>query len=151
MKEDIILRPEDLFQLNLCLTSILDSSQSEIALLINKSGRLISYQAETSAYDAISISALVSGSFASSSSVANLIGETEFSSMYQAGSKMNLFLVQIDSNNILTVIFSKRSNLKKVKFAVESYKEKLLPTLSKLYADVAADPFLNLDVSSYNG
>lgn len=150
MKEDIILRPEDLFQLNLSLTSILDSSQSEIVLLINKSGRLISYQAETSAYDAISISALVSGSFASSSSVANLIGETEFSSMYQAGSKMNLFLIQVDSNNILTVIFSKRSNLKKVKFAVESYKDRLIPVLANLYADVSSDPFLNLDVSSYN-
>ena len=38
MEKDIILRAEDLYQLNLALTNILDSSQSELAMIINKSG-----------------------------------------------------------------------------------------------------------------
>ncbi len=151
MEKDIILRPEYVFQLNLVLTSIIDSALAEISLVINKSGRLITSQSESSNFDKVSISALITGSFASSSSIAQLIGEEEFESMYQEGKDYHVFVNQIDSSNILTTIFSNRTNLKKVKLAIENNKERLRPILQNLYATVENDPFLNLDVSDYDG
>ena len=148
MEKDIILRPEDVFQLNLVLTEILDGALAELILIINKSGRLITAQSETSAFDKISISALVTGSFASSGSVAQLIGEDEFESMYQEGKESHVYINQIDDSNILTTIFTNRSNLKKVKASIDGCKDKLKPILQKLYATVENDPFLNLDVSN---
>ena len=62
MEKDIILRAEDLHQLNLVLTTILDSAQAELIMIINKSGRLITWQGETSTFDTISIAALITGS-----------------------------------------------------------------------------------------
>ncbi len=150
MEKDIILRPEDVFKLNLGLTSILDAALAETVLVINKSGRLITSQSETSNYDNISISALVTGSFASSGSIAQLIGEEEFESMYQEGKEFHVYVNQIDHNNILTTIFSNRTTLKKVKIATDEGKKKLLPVLNNLYATVESDPFLNLDVSNYS-
>lgn len=150
MKEDIILKHDDIYQLNIALTKILDSGMAELAMIINKSGRLITGQSENSDFDTISIAALVSGSFASSSSIANLIGENEFETLYQEGVNSHLLVQQIDENNILTLVFtSARTQLKRLKLAIEEHRGELEPILKQLYHDFAADPFLNLDVSGY--
>ncbi len=149
MEKDIILRAEDLYQLNLVLTAILDSSQAELAMVINKSGRLITWQAETSTFNTESIAALVTGSFASSCSVANLIGEKEFESMYQEGTNNHVFIAQVDSHNILTLVFTGRTKLNRVKLGVENHRNALLPIIETIYRGVVNDPFLNLDVSGY--
>ncbi len=150
MKEDLILRPDDIFQLNVVLTTILDAALLDLVMIINKSGRLITAQSEPGSFDKTSLSALVTGTFASSSSIANLVGEKEFESMYQEGKERHIYICQIDYNNIFSVVFSDRTSLNKVKVVFEQYKAELLPTLQNLYNDVAADPFLNLDVSNYN-
>ncbi|MGM0460843.1 MAG: roadblock/LC7 domain-containing protein [Fibrobacterota bacterium] len=149
MKEDLLLRPDDIFNINVILTRILDTSKSEILLLINKSGRLISFQAQSCKYDATSISALVSGTFASSNSIANLIDEDGFRDIQLAGRKMTIYIEQTDSNNILTAIFPESSSIRKVKYAMENERENLLPLLAKLYEKIENDPFLNIDVSNY--
>jgi predicted regulator of Ras-like GTPase activity (Roadblock/LC7/MglB family) len=149
VEKDIFISAEDIYRLNLVLTKIVDSGLCDIVMLINKSGRLISYQAESSALDKVSIAALVSGSFASSVAIARLIGETEFETLYQEGVVHHLFVSQVDDNNILCAIFTERSNLKRVKIAIEDNKPQVDEVLKKIYSDVVADPFLNLDVSSY--
>jgi len=150
MERDIVIEAEDIYKLNLTLTKIVDAGQCDIAMVINKSGRLISHQAETSAHDKVSIAALVSGSFASSVAIARLIGETEFETLYQEGAIHHLFVSQIDENNILCVIFTDRSNLKRVKIVIEDNEKQVEEALKKIYSKVVSDPFLNLDVSSYN-
>lgn len=150
MEKDIILRAEDLYQLNLVLTTILDSAQAELALIINKSGRLITWQGESSTYDTISISALIIGTFSSSSSIANLIGEEEFDMMYQEGKSNHILIAQVDDHNILTLVFTGRTKLNRVKLAIENHRNQLIPTLQNIYQGVANDPFLNLDVSGYD-
>ena len=150
MKEDIVLKHEDIYQLNLTLTRVLDAGLAELVMIINKSGRLITSQSESSDMDTISIAALVSGSFASSGSIANLIGEEEFTTLYQEGKDFHLLVQQIDENNILTIIFTgARTNLKRMKLSIADHIEQLRPILKKLYKDFASDPFLNLDVSGY--
>ncbi len=150
MEKDVILRAEDLYQLNLALTNILDSSQSELAMIINKSGRLISWQGESSTFDTISIAALITGSFASSGSVANLIGEDEFESMYQEGKNSHVLINSIDQNNILTLVFTGRTKLDRVKLGIANHRAELTPVLANIYKEITSDPFLNLDVSGYD-
>ncbi|MCL1945601.1 MAG: roadblock/LC7 domain-containing protein [Chitinivibrionia bacterium] len=149
MERDIVIEAQDIYLLNLILTKIVDLGQCDIAMVINKSGRLISYQSEANVLDKISIAALVSGSFASSGAIANLIGEKEFETLYQEGAVHHLYVAQVDENNILTIIFTDRSNLKRIKTAIDDHKSAMLEILTKIYSTVVADPFLNLDVSSY--
>ncbi|ERP39144.1 Roadblock/LC7 family protein [Chitinivibrio alkaliphilus] len=149
MREDLLLRPDDIFSINLILTSILDDSHSEIILLTNKSGRLITFQAQRSTYDAISISALISGTFASSNSIANMINEPGFDTIHLEGNTLDIFVAQVDANNIVTTVFPKNSSAKKVKYALETRKTEFQKTLKKLYSHVENDPFLNINVSEY--
>jgi hypothetical protein len=70
MEKDLILKKNDLQRLNVILTKVIDTARIDCALIINKSGRMITSQSETSEYNKTSLAALVSGNFASSSSIA---------------------------------------------------------------------------------
>ena len=59
MEKDLILKKEDIRQLNLVLTKIVDRARIECAILINKSGKMITSQSETSEYDKMSLAALI--------------------------------------------------------------------------------------------
>lgn len=147
MEKDLILQKEDLRQLNLLLTKIVDKARIDCAILINKSGRMVTSQSETSEYDKTSLAALISGNFASSSSIANLLDENEFTSMLQEGENRHIYIVQIDDNSILACIFDKRTNAEKIKFCVEELSSKLTKVLSKIYNNILLDPELNIDIS----
>ena len=148
MEKDLILRKEDIRQLNLLLTKIVDKARVDCVILINKSGRMITSQSETSEYDKMSLAALISGNFASSNSIANLLDENEFTSMLQEGENRHILISQVDVNSILACIFDKRSNAEKIKVCIEDFSSKLTKILSDIYSNILSDPELNLDVSA---
>lgn len=146
MEKDLILTKEDLYQLNIVLTKVVDTARIDCAIIINKSGRMITYQSETSDYDKTSLSALISGIFASSSSIANLLDEIEFTSMLQEGKKKHIFVQQIDDNSIMACIFDKRSNVEKVKSCLEEFSPRLVELLNIVYDNINLCPEINIDV-----
>lgn len=147
MEKDIILTKEDLYQLNLVLTRFVDTARVDCAIIINKSGRMITSQSETSEYDKTSLAALISGNFASSSSIANMLDEHEFSSMLQEGEKKHIYVTTLDDNSILACIFNKRSAINKIKPSVTEFLPKLNELLAVVYSHVVSDPNINLDVA----
>ena len=147
MEKDLILKKEDLHQLNLVLTKLVDKSRVDCAIIINKSGRLITSQSETSEYDKTSLAALISGNFASSSSIANMLDENEFTSMLQEGKKKHIYVALLDYNSILACIFDKRTALDKIKPSIEEFMPKLQELLTIVYSHVVSDPNINIDVA----
>lgn len=147
MNKDLILRKEDLYNLNLVLTKIVDKARIDCAIIINKSGRMITSQSETSDYDKTSLAALISGNFASSSSIANILDESEFTSMVQEGKKKNIFVNLLDYHSIIACIFDKRATVEKIKLCIEQFSPQLIGHLNAIYKNVDLDPYLNLDVS----
>jgi predicted regulator of Ras-like GTPase activity (Roadblock/LC7/MglB family) len=146
MEKDLILKKEDLLQLNVVLTKLVDTARIDCAIVINKSGRMITSQSETSDYDKTSLAALVSGNFASSSSIANMLDEHEFSSMLQEGKKKHIYVSGLDFNSILACIFDKRTSVEKLKACIEQMQPRMLEILSIIYSRVVSDPDINLDV-----
>lgn len=147
MEKDLILTQEDLKRLNIVLTKIIDTGRIDCGLVVNKSGRLITSQSETSDYDTISLAALISGNFASSSSIANKLGEEEFSSMVQEGKDKHIYVQLVDSNTIFTAIFDKRSSIERVRNAIEEHQTKLLEALKIIYSAIELSPEINIDLS----
>ncbi len=147
MEKDLILTQEDLKRLNVVLTKIIDSGRIDCGLIVNKSGRLITSQAESSEYDTISLAALISGNFASSSSIANKLGEEEFTSMVQEGKDRHIYVHLVDTNTIFTAIFDKRSSIERVRNAIEEHQVKLLEALKIIYSAIELSPEINIDLS----
>ena len=147
MNKDLILKKEDLYKLNLILTQIVDKARIDCAIIINKSGRLITFQSETSDYDKTSLAALISGNFASSSSIANILDESEFTSMLQEGEKKHIYVFLLDDESLLACIFDKRSNMEKIKTCCRQYTPDLVKLLRVIYNNIALSPYINLDLS----
>jgi predicted regulator of Ras-like GTPase activity (Roadblock/LC7/MglB family) len=145
MSHDVILTRDDAHRLNLVLTKLVDSARIDCVMLINKSGRLLTSQSETADFDRTSLAALIAGAFASTTAVANMIGESEFTALYHQGKKRNTHICLVDDNTILTVLFDKRTTLDKVRHFIKEYTGELRDALSTFYAGVKSDPDLNID------
>lgn len=148
MDKDLILKKEDIHQLNILLTKIVDTARAECIMLINKSGRLIASQSEISGYDKTSLAALISGNFASSSSIANLIGEDNFFSMVQEGEKKHIYVAHVDFNTLIACIFDKRTTTEKVKKSINQFQDSFLGLLKRFYSEFNANPYTNLNLSA---
>jgi predicted regulator of Ras-like GTPase activity (Roadblock/LC7/MglB family) len=149
VEKDIIIGADGVRELDSALSKILRSAQCETAMVINKSGQLVSHQTKNGDTDKVSIAALAAGGFASSAAIAQLIGETEFETLYYEGAANNLYVAQIDKNNIILLVFKNRLILEKVRTVVDNSKLNIVEILKKVYLKTLPDPFLNLDVSSY--
>ena len=60
-------------------------------------------------FDVMTLSALSAASFAATESIAGLVGESNFSSVYQQGEKNSLLVVNVDQHSLMAIIF--RANL----------------------------------------
>lgn len=143
---DLVLRPEDIYRFNVILTKLIDKSRIDYVFLINKSGRLLTSQSEASNIDKAAFGALVAGSFASTTCLANMIGENEFTSMFHQGKKKHIFIAQVDDNTILTMVFDRRTTLDKIKYFTKQFTPELQDALKNCYGDFESDPEINLDV-----
>lgn len=145
--KDLIIKKEDIHRFNILLTKIVDNARIDCALLINRSGRLITSQSETSEFDKTSLAALISGNFSSSSSIATMIGETGFNSLVQEGEKRHIYICLLDENTIIACIFDNRSSIEKIKLCLNTFGTPLIDYLQVFYERMELNPEINLDVN----
>src|SRR5947199_186528 len=96
---------EDIQELEDVLRELLESSDATTALIIDKGGFLIAHQGDGRQFDLTTIAALASGAYLANQTIANLVHETDFSSVYQQGKKFSLFVMCVDECCLLAVIF----------------------------------------------
>jgi predicted regulator of Ras-like GTPase activity (Roadblock/LC7/MglB family) len=107
---------EDMQLLDGALDELLQRSEAGTALIIDKGGPLISQRGVTGNSDITTIAALAAGSFCATQAIAERIGETNFSSIYQQGDHHSLLLCNIDDNLLLIVIFKAAISVGAVKY-----------------------------------
>src|SRR5437667_2795708 len=107
---------EDIQRLDDELRELLEKSDATTALIIDKGGFLISSQGDVRSFDLTTIAALASGAFLTNQTIANLVHETNFNSVYQQGEKFSMFVICVDENCMLTVIFKASVSVGAVKY-----------------------------------
>ncbi|PYJ08488.1 MAG: hypothetical protein DME25_01335, partial [Verrucomicrobia bacterium] len=96
---------EDVQRLDDELRELLEKSDATTALIIDKGGFLITSQGDARRFDLTTISALASGAFMANQTIANLVHEPNFNSVYQQGEKFSMFVLCVDQFCLLAVIF----------------------------------------------
>ena len=107
---------DDIQRLDEALREFLISADATAALVIDKGGFLITHQGDSSDLDLTTIAALSSGAFMANQTIAGLVNETNFNSIYQQGEKFSLFVINIDDNCMLVVIFKSQTGVGVVKY-----------------------------------
>jgi predicted regulator of Ras-like GTPase activity (Roadblock/LC7/MglB family) len=85
---------------DLCL-----STMAVFAMLIDAAGRVVAVGGETKEYEVEALAALSAADLATSRQLAALLGEPEFSLLFQHEKQKNMFMTAIESDAILIVVF----------------------------------------------
>ncbi len=120
---DMVIHEEDASQINRLLSRFLGDSGAAEVLLIDRSGQLLAMDGVSRALDTVSISALAAAAFSSTSAMAQLLGESEFTVLFHEGPKQSIHVSTVDEAAILLAIFDERTTVGMVRlFAKEASK-----------------------------
>jgi len=138
---------EDIERLDYELRELLEKTDASTAMIIDKGGFLITSQGDSRTFDLTTIAALASGAYMANQTIANLVHETNFNSVYQQGEKHSMFVLCVDDNCMLTVIF-------KANLSVGAIKYFSLPAAQHIALQMKIaqqrDPGAGLDLSELN-
>jgi len=96
---------EDLDHLNLVMRELLQKSEANIALLVEKAGYLIHQCGSQDSMDTTTFATLGSNAYNAVQFMAQLVNEKNFTSMYQQGENFSTLMVNVDENSLLVVVF----------------------------------------------
>ncbi len=138
---------EDIARLDDVLRELLEKSEATTALLIDKGGFLLTSQGDARQFDLTTIAALASGAFMANQTIANLVHETSFNSVYQQGERFSMFVVCADDNCLLVIIFKAQVSVGIVKYYA-------VPAAGHIAQQMALaqerEPGMGLDLSELN-
>src|SRR5262245_7560387 len=92
---------DDIQELNAILGDLLSDTDATSALIIDKGGFLIHQRGDCAQFDVTTIAALASGAYLANQTIANLVHEENFDSVYQQGEKHSMFVMNVDQYCLL--------------------------------------------------
>jgi predicted regulator of Ras-like GTPase activity (Roadblock/LC7/MglB family) len=107
---------DDIQRIDETLREFIASADATAALVIDKGGFLIAHQGDSRDFDLTTIAALSSGAYMANQTIAGLVNETTFNSTYQQGEKFSIFVINVDDNCMLVVIFKSQTGVGVVKY-----------------------------------
>jgi predicted regulator of Ras-like GTPase activity (Roadblock/LC7/MglB family) len=123
--DKLIVYWDDTEKIDSVMTKLLKGSEAKCALLVDKDGHLISRHGFTQTLDTTALAALMAGSFASTSEIAKLVGEPEFSVLFHQGKKDHIHMCIVGDRSILSVIFDDRTTIGMVRLYAKEAAEEL--------------------------
>jgi predicted regulator of Ras-like GTPase activity (Roadblock/LC7/MglB family) len=138
---------EDVELLNRVLSELLTSSEATTALIIDKGGFLITHRGEGEQFDLTTIAALASGAYLANQTIANLVHEDNFDSVYQQGEKFSMFVLNVDEFCLLVLIFRAAISVGAVKYFAMGTSVRIAHQLQKAQSRA---PGQGLDLSVLN-
>ena len=107
---------DDIRRLDAALRDYLERSDATTVLLLDKGGFLITHQGDSRRFDLTTIGALASGAYLANQTIANLVHEENFESVYQQGDQWSMFVTNVDEHCLLMVIFPSKTGVGIVKY-----------------------------------
>ncbi len=81
---------------------------SELTLLINRTGQQIVCEGPAEDFDLTSLSSLAAASLAATDGLAQIVGEKEFSVLFQQGRRRSIHISSLDDHYCLVLLFGER-------------------------------------------
>lgn len=138
---------EDMAEMNSALQDLLLKCDATLGFVIDKGGFVITQCGNAPDFDVMTLAALGAASFAATESIATLVGERNFSSVYQQGEKFSLLVLDVDEYCLLTVIFRANLSVGAVKYYATDTIRRIAMQLQVAHH---RDPGTGLDLSMLN-
>jgi predicted regulator of Ras-like GTPase activity (Roadblock/LC7/MglB family) len=99
------LNQEDIDLVHGVMTDLLKKSEAHVALLVEKAGYLIHQCGKPDEIDTTTFATLGSNAYNAVQFMAQLVNESNFTSMYQQGEHFSTLMVNVDENSLLVIVF----------------------------------------------
>lgn len=139
---------EDVANIDGVLQDYLQKSESDLAVVVDKGGNVISQSGDLEVMDVTIIAALAAGSFAATKELARRIGEVEFNALYHQGNGSHIFMSSVDEDTIMITVFGSQTTVGLVRFYSAGAASNLAALLKSLRERGAGFQFEAGDISS---
>jgi predicted regulator of Ras-like GTPase activity (Roadblock/LC7/MglB family) len=114
------LNQQDIDVLDKVLLELLKKSEANIALLVEKAGYLIHQCGNPEQIDTTTFATLGSNAYNAVQFMANLVNESNFTSMYQQGENYSTLMLNVDENSLLVIVFPTHLTVGSMKYYAAS-------------------------------
>jgi len=130
---------EDARRIDQLLQTFLYESHARCALLIDRTGQLITISGQRPDFDSTAFALLAAADFSANDQLASMIGEPEFSSLFHQGEKESMYLADVAKRVILVVLFDERATLGMIRIKVRVVVRQLSDFFSALFERSATE------------
>ena len=116
------------------LRRFLGETKSLCALLVDRSGQLVTTVGEAPGLDTTSFASLTAADYSANDQLAKLVGETDFSSLFHQGEKESLYVADIARRLLLVIIFDSRTTVGLVRLRMKDEIEELTQLIDRVFS-----------------
>jgi len=130
----------DFQRIDRLLQGFLYDSNARCALLVDRTGQMVTSAGEKPEFDTTAFSSLAAADFSANDQLASMIGESEFSSLFHQGEKESMYLADVARRVILVVLFDNRTTLGMIRIKVKGVVRELAEIFREMFDRSAAEP-----------
>src|SRR5436305_10849052 len=124
------LQCEDMQVMDSALDELLRKTDATAALVIDRGGPLVSERGQTKEFDTTTMAALAAGSFSATQAIAERVGESDFTSVYQQGERHSILVSMIDEALLMILVFRAELGVGIMKYHAKPATEKIAVQLA---------------------
>jgi len=126
------LGEQDARRIQQVLAQFLHDSSARTALIVDRTGQLVSTVGEPPVFDSTAFATLTAADFSANDQLARMLGEPEFGALFHQGERESMYLADVARRVILVVLFDNRTTLGLVKLRVRN----TVPELVKVFTEM---------------
>lgn len=129
---------DDFGAINQLLQRFLYDTNARCALLVDRSGQLVTTVGEKPNFDETAFATLTAADFSANDQLARLIGETDFTTLFHQGERESMYVADVARRLILVVLFDNRTPIGLVRLKMKPAVEELTGHLDRAFARARA-------------
>jgi predicted regulator of Ras-like GTPase activity (Roadblock/LC7/MglB family) len=121
------------------LQRFLYESNARCALLVDRTGQLVTTVGEPPNFDPTAFATLTAADFSANDQLARLIGERDFNTLFHQGERESMYLADVARRVILVVLFDNRTTLGLVRLKMKAAVDDLTRLFEQVFLRGAVD------------
>lgn len=121
------------------LQRFLYESNARCALLVDRTGQLVTTVGEQPTFDPTAFATLTAADFSANDQLARLIGESDFNTLFHQGERESMYLADVARRVILVVLFDNRTTLGLVRIKMKGAVEDLTRLFEQVFLRGSVD------------
>jgi len=116
------------------LKRFLGETRASCALLVDRSGQLVTTVGEAPGLDTTTFASLTAADYSANDQLAKLVGENDFSSLFHQGEKESIYVADIARRLLLVTIFDSRTTVGLVRLRMKDEVEELTLLIDRVFS-----------------